>query len=120
MGLSEIIIDVDAVGRGTVEVDGVDIRPEITGFQFSSQPGQACQLVVQQYAGAGLIKSEGVVYVEQEPGAVDETSVILEWLANLDPEQLERDVLDSFNGLVPPATHGEAWLQALIRRVPDQ
>lgn len=117
MALSEVSIDVDELGRGSIDVDGVDVGDRVEAVEVLVRPGQPSLLRVRQTPGTVAIVGQAVVHVLDE-GAVDEAAVIREWLGHLDPGELERAVLASFGGLDPPATPGEAWLRALLALVP--
>lgn len=116
MALSDVTMVVDELGRGSLTVDGVEVLDRLSAVEVLVQPGQPSLLRVRQTPGTIAISGAAVVQVLEE-GDVDEAAVIRGWLALLDPTELERAALASFDRLDPPGSTGEAWIRVLSEMV---
>jgi hypothetical protein len=92
-----------------VEVAGVDVSGQVSRVVLDATANEMPKLMLQARIAGGVV--EGVADVTQlAPADVDEISVIVGWLDNLDPALLERAILDDFEG-----TTGESTLRVLRR-----
>lgn len=87
--LARFRAEVDAVGGGTVEVNGEPVR--VQAFTVQARVGQPPLLVLQQYAGDALIEGDGIVHVSTQ--GVDPTKAVVDFLNTIDAEELEQQVL---------------------------
>lgn len=89
-----------ALARFQLITEGTELRLAVNGepvaglasVQLIAAPGKVAQLVVQQ-RGDVLLEGEGVVHVQ--PEAVGARDLVLAWLDAIDPQQLERDALNT-------------------------
>lgn len=78
-------------GYADITVDGHPV-PAITAFRLEQATDEIARLTIWQYAGAGRVEGDAIVYVV-DPDADNPTHVITDFLASIDPDQLERDAL---------------------------
>ena len=65
MATTPFDIDLDAVGHGTVRIDGTDITTEVAGLELFAAPGQATRLVLHAHR-PGKLTGEGIVEVSAD------------------------------------------------------
>lgn len=87
LGFAEFDIDVNAIGRGKIMVNGADISDKISGFQVISESGENPKVLVGHRTKGLKIKGEGIVYLQAD---VIPMSTIIR---SLDPEAIEKEAL---------------------------
>ena len=106
MAILPVHINSTDVAHQTVIVDGQDISDKLYGASLHLGAGEVPKLILHARAGA-VFDGIADVAVGRE---VDDSEVIASWLNNLDPDILEKTVLDEFEG-----THGQTVLTILKR-----
>lgn len=104
-------IDVDALGRGSIEINGEDVTDRIAEWQAVGQQGGPglTTLSVRLVPGAATITGEGVVEVALSE--VDAGAVVRSWLDDIDGDEIERLALQNDN---PHASAWDVWKTALM------
>lgn len=115
LALAQFSIDVDEVGKGRVEINGEDVSGRIVAWQVSGGAPNYTTMIVRQPPGAAKIEGQGVVQVVVDIDDEEQAAMIHSWLAGLDPQKLEEQVLEVFGSHDAPATNAEAWLLVLGR-----
>lgn len=88
--LAEFDVEVSATGIGRVTINGEDVTDRLTGVRLDSAHGGTPVLTVWHAGAFGDVKGVGVVrVVDQDNG--ESTAA---WLANLDPAELDKAVLE--------------------------
>ena len=87
-GLAKFSIDVDALGKGKVEVNGVDVSKQVSGVAVVSEVGSPTVATLRHVAGRAEITGEGVVHVTAAEGDV------VSFLDHIDTAELERLTLE--------------------------
>lgn len=90
----------------SIEVDGQPVK-NVRSIAVKAEVGEATKLYVEMI-GEGTIEGEGVVHVVRD----DNRSTVADWLANIDPDELEKAALDHMGGLAGGST-GAAFLDVL-------
>lgn len=101
--VSEVRADLDAVGRGTVEVGGVDHSDALVGVEIVAGFGQPTRVLLHERAGVSLVVEGAVTIVRAQTG-------IVEFLNAVDPDTLEHVALTD-HGHLPT---GASFLAALV------
>lgn len=86
--ISEVKMKADAIGRGTVEVDGVDVSDKITGFQVIVEHREPTRVLLYAMSRVEL-HLDGVVEIVQEGDN------FLEWIETIDPDMLADMAIDT-------------------------
>lgn len=111
MGLAQVTISATP-GGGKVVVDGVDLSGVVQAVQLNGAAHQVPQVILQLMATADVSALADVVAVRQQD--VD-GEAIAGFLSAIDPEQLEKDVLEGM-GLLQG--DGEtSFTAALLKRL---
>lgn len=105
--LSKFSITTDAVGPGTVVVNGEDVSDRIAGVAVVAEAGQPTIVTLRQPPAAGEISGEGIVRVQQQ----DAGDGVLAFLEDIDPKELERVTLGRLGGLCSRTPIAEALEQ---------
>lgn len=87
-GLARFSIDVDALGHGRVEVNGVDVSRQVSGVAVVSDVGAPTMVTLRHVAGTAEIAGEGIVHVTPAEGDV------VSFLNHIDASELERRTLE--------------------------
>jgi hypothetical protein len=108
----EIQLEVDALGYGTVVVDGIDLSDQVSRMTLDARVGEPTVLYLEAKRG-GVIQAQGLV--------LDRTSgdeEVLQFLRSIDPPALEAEALGMLGlGLEGVATVPEAMLAVLQKWV---
>lgn len=117
-------IDVDEIGRGTIEVNGEDVTARVVAWQVGGGGAggdpvapQFTSLILRLKPGSATVEGAGIVQLITEPDDDEQAATIRRWLSELDPEKVESAVLALIGSETAPTTNGEAWLAALGRMV---
>lgn len=94
------------VGVGTVEIDGRPVAG-VRSVAVKAEAGEATKVYV-ELTGEGTIEGEGIVHVVT-PGS---RSAVADFLAAIDPDELEKAALDRMRGFGGGST-GAAMLDVL-------
>jgi hypothetical protein len=100
--------DVDVVGQGEVHVDETPVTDQIRAFRVEAGGDEPTRIVVELRPGASALDVEGKLHVI----ATEPTDGILNWLATIDADELERDALNLGDMGTPI---GETFLTVLKR-----
>lgn len=91
MGYAEVKAQVDALGNGTLEVNGEDVSNRVTGFTIRAARNSPTEVFVEMRPGATSFEGEGVVKVfgaeEDFLAAMDRV------LAGMPAQAIEQEVL---------------------------
>lgn len=87
--LATVRLTADPAGS-RLEVNGEEVRAKAA--QVTIAAGEVPTVAVWQFAGEAVIEGQGIVQVMADGGSPK--AALLEWLALLDPEELERQALD--------------------------
>lgn len=116
MGLTPFRIDLTDLAHPLVDVAGVDLTKlaSISRVSVDMRVADVPKVYV-EVLSSGVVEGEGLIHITQ-PAAEppDQREAVVEFLSNVDPEQLEREMLDEFGGL-SDATTGTAVLEVLKR-----
>lgn len=108
MPLAEFSVDTTDPGHPLVSVNGEDISARVRQVAVNAPAGVIPTVLIEVSAGARI---EGTGVVQIDSGA-DPSSVVLDWLGNLDADELERVALESMGGFGTGST-GEAFVAVL-------
>ena len=111
MPLARFSIDLSADRPPVLTVNGMEGELPIVALTVRHVPPSLPQLIL-ELAGEVSLTGEGVVAVGPEQG--DEIAYLRSFLANLDPETLERQALDR---ITECDTTGQAFVAALLAMV---
>lgn len=103
-------VEVDAVGYGSVQVDGVERRDEVTGVEIQAHAGQATEVTI-------LLQPRPVVFDGQAIVVEDTRDVgasAAAFLKAIDPEILEQTALHRPDLGSGPGSTANAILRTLI------
>lgn len=81
-------VTADAVGHGTVEINGEDVSKRVAGVAVVVEVGQPTVVTLRLVPSAGELSGEGIVRV------VDEGDSVLSFLEDIDVGELERATLE--------------------------
>lgn len=95
MALAQVTITAEA-GGGQVTVNGADLTRHISAVQMTAEAHKVPQVVLQLHADADVDAVAEVVAVRQ--GQPD-GELIAGFLSAIDPQQLEKDVLEGLGAL---------------------
>ncbi len=96
-------IAADAVG-GRIEVAGEDLSDKVSAVEVRVCVHQPTVVTLHLSPTAGVIEGEGIIQVSAPGDPPDEASIICDFLALVDPDQIERDALrnaDASGSLTP-------------------
>lgn len=96
------------VGTPEIEVDGKRVS-NARSVAVKAEVGEATKVYV-ELVGEGTIEGEGIVHVVRD--GVDTRDTLTDWLAQIDPAELETAALARMGGL-GGGTTGEAVLDVL-------
>lgn len=82
-------IDVDATGRGAIEIDGNDVADQVRAFKIEAGGGQVAALVIELNPGHTQLVIDGELTVVAAAGA----SNVVAFLESIDQEKLNEAVL---------------------------
>lgn len=103
MELAKYKISLDALGRGTIEINGEDVASHVAGLTFQAQQGQPVQLFLQLGTADTTLEGEGVVNVMHGAGEEDFRQAMCDFLSRVDGGELEAAVLARDGRLGPTA-----------------
>jgi hypothetical protein len=106
-------MDVAANGTGRIVVAGQDVSQQVRGFTFNAQVGEPPMLTLYEMAEGG-IEAEGIVRVVED--GLDQRQAVVEFLSNLDPEELNRVAMEKMSW-DPAASPGQGFISALKEMV---
>lgn len=110
MALAQFSLDLRADRAPVLVVNGQQVA--VAGLTLRHVPPSMPQLIL-ELAGEGTVEGEGIVALDQ--GAGDEIAYLRQFLANLDPDTLERAAAGQFD--LGAETNGQAFLAALVSMV---
>lgn len=109
-------VRVDAIGHGTVDVNGEDLTTVTAGVDISSRGGEVTQAVIHLLPGAEIdFDGEAQVTVVQSYAEAD-PAAISEWISRVDPKALEEAALNRLD-LRNDQAHG--LTQALLTQLTE-
>lgn len=79
-------IEMNAIGRGTFEIDGQDVSASVQGFSINVRPNTATEIYLQLVPGDIKLEGDGIVYI------LDGNS-LENFLEGLDPEIIKAKAL---------------------------
>lgn len=108
-------VSLGLLGRGKVEVDGRDVSEQVRGLSVTARTDEPTRLYL-EHVGEGEIEGEGIVHVVSD---LDQRQVVAQFLASLDVEAVEKDVLNESGGYGDARGPGATVLDVLRRYVRD-
>ena len=91
-GLSTWQIRAGVSGRGHVMVNDVDLSDRVTGLAMVARSGELPKLTL-ELRGEGTLEGEGIVDVIRDARPEDLRAAVLEWLSEIDPDQLAEEAM---------------------------
>lgn len=110
MDYADFELNVDDPMKPRVVVNDEDVTAEVRRAAVDVRAGELPVLHLEMARPRGHVEGRGVVQVHHEP----DVESVLEWLAAIDPAQLEREALNNA-GMAGKKT-GELFLDALRAR----
>jgi hypothetical protein len=91
--LANVQLSVDALGRGTILVNGEDVSGQVWSVATESEVGKVTVVHVRVRANATRFEGPGVVYVHDELTTDARRAAVVEFLESVDLGELERGCL---------------------------
>lgn len=92
-GFAHFDIEVDALGAGRCEVNGVDVSKQVSGVAVVAEPGQPT-VVTLRHIGTVEISGDGIVQVMP----AESEDAVVSFLDQIDAKELERVTFERMGG----------------------
>lgn len=112
MAMAKFRLNLTPAGIGsTVEINGVDQADHVRALALRSQHKEITTLTL-ELIGEAVVEGEGIVEVARQPNDEDLRGYLLEWLSEVDADQITGELADA------PMSYGpvEAVLDVLRKR----